>query len=161
MGSPDRSHRLPRPRSNWLRIRLAGSSEGSRARPRGSVSGAVRHCASRWSDTGGAQRQRLDLPEPAVPRAACRDYRLRQEFITPYTHEQNGIVERFFRNLKEECVWQHNFGDFAEARTTITKWIKWYNAGRPHQSLGYRSPRQFRGLQYPLVAYSRGAPIRP
>jgi putative transposase len=33
-------------------------------------------------------------------RAACRDYRLRQEFITPYTPEQNGIVERFFRSLE-------------------------------------------------------------
>ena len=41
-------------------------------------------------------------------RTACRDYRLRQEFITPYTPEQNGIVERFFRSFKEECVWQHN-----------------------------------------------------
>ena len=35
-------------------------------------------------------------------RAACRDYRLRQEFITPYTPEQNGLIERFFRSLKEE-----------------------------------------------------------
>jgi putative transposase len=85
-------------------------------------------------------------------RAACRDYRLRQEFITPYTPEQNGIVERFFRSLKEECVWQHNFGDFADARAAITKWIDWYNAERPHQALGYRSPRQFRGLQPKLVA---------
>ncbi len=32
-------------------------------------------------------------------RAACRDDRLRQEFITP---EQNGVVERLFRSLKEE-----------------------------------------------------------
>ena len=53
-------------------------------------------------------------------RAACRDYRLRQEFITPYTPEQNGLIERFFRSLKEECVWQHNFASFAEARTAIT-----------------------------------------
>ena len=30
-------------------------------------------------------------------RAACHDYRLRQEFITPYTPEQNGHIERFFR----------------------------------------------------------------
>jgi putative transposase len=37
-------------------------------------------------------------------RAALRDYRLRQEFITPYTPEQNGMIERFFRSLKEECV---------------------------------------------------------
>jgi hypothetical protein len=27
--------------------------------------------------------------------AACRDYRLRQEFITPHTLKQKGIVERF------------------------------------------------------------------
>jgi len=56
-------------------------------------------------------------------RAACRDYRLRQEFITPYTPEQNGIVERFFRSLKEKCVCQYNFGTFVEARTAITQWI--------------------------------------
>jgi putative transposase len=85
-------------------------------------------------------------------RAACRDYRLRQEFITPYTPEQNGLIERFFRSLKEECVWQHNFGSFAEARAAITQWIEWYNAERPHQALGYRSPRQFRALQPQLVA---------
>jgi putative transposase len=85
-------------------------------------------------------------------RAACRDYRLRQEFITPYTPEQNGLVERFFRSLKEECVWQYNFGTFAEARTVITHWINWYNTERPHQALGYRSPRQFRALQPQLVA---------
>jgi putative transposase len=85
-------------------------------------------------------------------RAACRDYRLRQEFITPYTPEQNGLVERFFRSLKEECVWLHNFGSFTEAHTAIAKWIEWYNAGRPHQALGYRSPRQFRALHPQLVA---------
>ena len=37
-------------------------------------------------------------------RAACRDYRLPREFITPDTPEQNGAIERFFRSLKEECV---------------------------------------------------------
>ena len=85
-------------------------------------------------------------------RAACRDYRLRQEFITPYTPEQNGIIERFFRSLKEECVWQHSFHSFAEAKAAIRQWIEWYNAGRPHQSLGYRSPREFRAQQQLSVA---------
>ena len=33
-------------------------------------------------------------------RHACRDYRLQQEFITPYTPEQDGIIERFFRSPK-------------------------------------------------------------
>ena len=85
-------------------------------------------------------------------RAACRDYRLRQEFITPYTPQQNGMIERFFRTLKEECAWQHNFVSFAEARREITRWIGWYNTGRPHKALGYRSPGQFRAEQQRSVA---------
>jgi putative transposase len=85
-------------------------------------------------------------------RAACRDYRLTQEFITPYTPEQNGIIERFFRSLKEECVWQHSFHSFSEAKMAIREWIEWYNVGRPHQSLGYKSPREYRAQQRLSVA---------
>jgi putative transposase len=77
-------------------------------------------------------------------RQACRDYRLRQEFITPYTPEQNGMIERFFRSLKEECIWQHQFQTFEDARQQIRTWLAWYNHGRPHQALKYRSPAQFR-----------------
>jgi putative transposase len=85
-------------------------------------------------------------------RAACHDYRLSQEFITPYTPEQNGMIERFFRSLKEECVWQHNFRNFQEANRVINHWLTWYNQKRPHQALGYKSPAQFRAQQLQLVA---------
>ena len=80
-------------------------------------------------------------------RNACRFYRLRQEVITPYTPEQNGMIERWFRSLKEECVWQHQFRNFADARTAIQQWIQWYNEERPHQALGYCSPRQYQQQQ--------------
>ena len=76
-------------------------------------------------------------------RQACRDYRLTQEFITPYTPEQNGMIERFFRSLKEECIWQHNFSSFKEAKRAVRRWIRWYNEERPHQALEYKSPREF------------------
>ena len=85
-------------------------------------------------------------------RQACRDYRLQQEFITPYTPEQNGMIERFFRSLKEECVWQHTFQTFEEARQIIRDWMQWYNHERPHQALGYRSPVQYRAQQSTQVA---------
>jgi putative transposase len=85
-------------------------------------------------------------------REACRFYKLDQEFITPYTPEQNGLIERFFRTLKEECVWQHQFESFEHARRVITQWITWYNQGRPHQSLGYLSPARYRAQQGLLVA---------
>jgi putative transposase len=77
-------------------------------------------------------------------REACQFYRMEQEFITPYTPEQNGMIERFFRSLKEESVWQRNFEGFEEARKAIREWIGWYNERRPHQALGYKSPMQFR-----------------
>jgi putative transposase len=85
-------------------------------------------------------------------RAACRYYRLTQEFISPYTPEQYGIIERFFRSLKEECVWQHSFYSFAEAKAAIRQWIEWYTVGRPHQSLGYKSPREYRAQLQQAVA---------
>lgn len=85
-------------------------------------------------------------------RAACRDYGLSQEFVTPYTPEQNGLVERFFRSLKEECAWQENFPDFDTAKRRIANWIEWYNTARPHQALGYLSPRQYRRKYVEKVA---------
>jgi len=69
-----------------------------------------------------------------VDRAACRDYRLRQEFITPYTPEQNGMTS------------------FAEARREITRWMRRYNAERPHSALGYESPVDYRAQQVASVA---------
>jgi putative transposase len=85
-------------------------------------------------------------------RAACKDYRLKQEFITPYTPEQNGMIERFFRTQKEECVWQHNFASFSDARREVLTWIDWYNSRRPHSALGYLSPAEFRAQYSTRVA---------
>ena len=88
-------------------------------------------------------------------RDACRFYRLPQEFITPYTPEQNGLIERWFRSLKEECVWQQQFHTFQEAQQAVRTWIAWYNAERPHQALGYQSPHQYARL------HSAGRPDPP
>jgi putative transposase len=85
-------------------------------------------------------------------REACRHYRLRQEYITPYTPEQNGMIERFFRSLKEECVWLTRFSSFGSAKRAITRWIRWYNEGRPHQALGYLSPHEYVAQQAAHVA---------
>jgi putative transposase len=45
--------------------------------------------------------------------------------MTPYTPEQNGLIERWFRSLKEACVWQHHVQSFVDARTAIGQWIAW------------------------------------
>ena len=54
------------------------------------------------------------------------------------------MIERFFRRLKEECVWQHTFQTCEVARRIIRDWVQWYNHERPHQALGYRSSAQYR-----------------
>ena len=84
--------------------------------------------------------------------ACSKQYGVKQEFITPYTPQQNGMVERFFRSLKEECIWLHNFKDFEHARETIEKWVEFYNTQRPHQSLGYLSPAEYRAQLSQKVA---------
>lgn len=84
--------------------------------------------------------------------ACSKQYGVRQEFITPYTPQQNGMVERFFRSLKEECIWLHNFEDFEHARETIEEWVAFYNTQRPHQSLGYLSPAEYRAQYLQHVA---------
>lgn len=70
-------------------------------------------------------------------------YGLTQEYIAPYTPEQNGLCERFIRTIKEECCWQHRFENIEQARRIIGAWIGWYNSGRPHSALGYMSPDAF------------------
>jgi transposase InsO family protein len=69
--------------------------------------------------------------------------------------EQNGIIERSFRSFrsfKEECAWQYKFGNFMEAKNAVAQWIEWYNVGRPHQPLGYKSLREYRAQERMAVA---------
>jgi len=82
-------------------------------------------------------------------RAACRDYRLAQEFITPYPPEQDGIIERFLRSVKEECT---TSSASSTPKRELTAWIRWYVDARPHQALGYRCPREFRAQEATQVA---------
>ncbi len=67
-------------------------------------------------------------------------YNFEREFITPYTPEQNGMIERFFKTIKEECIWHHNFKSLKEANDIIGEWIDFYNRGRKHSALRYKTP---------------------
>ena len=52
----------------------------------------------------------------------------------------NIITERFWRTLKYEEVYLHEYDTPAKARKQIAKFIWHYNHTRPHQSLGYAIP---------------------
>jgi putative transposase len=57
----------------------------------------------------------------------------------------NVFVERLWRSLKYECVYLHAFETGSELRTGLTKWIGYYNAGRPHSALAGRTPDEAYG----------------
>jgi putative transposase len=54
----------------------------------------------------------------------------------------NIFVERLWRSLKYEEVYLNAYASVAEAKAGIDAWLDFYNEERPHQSLGYRTPRQ-------------------
>jgi putative transposase len=53
----------------------------------------------------------------------------------------NIFIERLWRSLKYEEVYIKAYGSVAEARQGIGAWLGFYNEKRPHQALGYRTPR--------------------
>jgi putative transposase len=52
----------------------------------------------------------------------------------------NVFIERLWRSLKYECVYLHAFETGSELRGGLTQWVGYYNARRPHSSLGGRTP---------------------
>ena len=49
------------------------------------------------------------------------------------------ITERFYRNLKQECLYLYDYESVsvAEVKTLIDNYIDFYNSQRLHQSLDY------------------------
>ncbi len=63
----------------------------------------------------------------------------------------NIFVERLWRSVKYEEVYLKAYESVGEARTGLGTYLEFYNDERPHQSLGYRTPRQvFETGQLPL-----------
>jgi putative transposase len=59
----------------------------------------------------------------------------------------NVFIERLWRSLRYECVYLHAFETGSELRAGLSKWIGYYNAGRPHSALAGRTPDEAYGLE--------------
>jgi putative transposase len=66
----------------------------------------------------------------------------------------NVFVERFWRSIKYEEVYLKAYDNVPEARSSISKYISFYNSGRPHSSLDGRTPDEayFGGRQMAWAA---------
>jgi hypothetical protein len=53
---------------------------------------------------------------------------------------ENGYSESFNSKLRDELLAGEQFSTLHEAKVLIEQWRRYYNAIRPHSSLGYRPP---------------------
>jgi putative transposase len=65
-------------------------------------------------------------------------------FIAPGKPWQNGKCESFNGKLRDECLSREWFSSVKEAQVVIESWRNFYNTERPHSSLGYLTPLEFK-----------------
>ena len=65
-------------------------------------------------------------------------------YIAPGSPWQNGFRESFHSRFRDEFLFGTLFASVAEARVLVELYRQEYNTERPHQSLGYLTPEEFR-----------------
>jgi putative transposase len=126
----------------WTREALAIDVAGSIR------SGRVIEVLSRLVSVHGAPRFiRSDNGPEFVATAVLRwltDTRIETAHIEPGKPWQNGTDESFNGRLRDECLSMEWFRNRLEANAIIETWRKHYNEVRPHSSLGYLTPTEFK-----------------
>jgi putative transposase len=86
----------------------------------------------------------------------AEDWKVGLVHIQPGRPMQNGHVESFHGRLRDECLNASWFRTLHDVRCTLAAWREEYNCQRPHSSLDYRTPQEFkralegRGAMAPL-----------
>jgi putative transposase len=71
-------------------------------------------------------------------------HQTRTLYIDPGRPWQNGYGESFNGTVRDECLNMHVFHAVAEARIMLATYRRQYHEERPHSSLGYRTPAEFK-----------------
>ena len=64
----------------------------------------------------------------------------------------NVFVERLWRSVKYEEVYLRAYGSVGEARSSIARYLEFYNERRPHSSLDRRTPSEVYCASQPIAA---------
>ena len=75
-------------------------------------------------------------------KTVLKENNLTQKLIHPHTPEQNGIMERANKTMRESLV-PIILTDYGQARTEIFRIIEHYDNKRRHSSLNYLTPAQY------------------
>ena len=65
-------------------------------------------------------------------------------YIDPGSPWQNAFGESFNDKLRDECLNMEVFISLAEAKVILKRWRQYYNHERPHSSLGYQTPSEYK-----------------
>ena len=69
--------------------------------------------------------------------------RTKEAYVDPGSPWQNGFAESFHSRFRDVLLSQELFMSLADAQARVEIWRNWYNAERPHSSLGYKTPDEF------------------
>jgi putative transposase len=76
--------------------------------------------------------------------AWAEDWKVGLVHIQPGRPMQNGHLESFHGRLRDECLNASWFRTLNDVRCTLAVWREEYNCDRPHSSLDYRTPMEFK-----------------
>lgn len=79
------------------------------------------------------------------------DAYLETAHIDPGKPWQNATDESFNRKFRDEHLSLQWFRNRVEAKVEIERWRRHYNDVRPHSSLGYRTPTEFKATQLSIT----------
>ena len=77
-------------------------------------------------------------------RSAMKSLGIKLEYIQKHTPEDNGDIESFHNSIKTDYIWPNEFRDFHDASIAIGEAFTDYNECRPHSSIDYLPPMEFR-----------------
>lgn len=64
-------------------------------------------------------------------------------YIAPGKLQQNGFIESFNGEPRDECLYEMLFSSLVAARETLASWKKDYNCHGPHSASGNLTPMEF------------------
>jgi putative transposase len=143
----------------WTRECLAIDVAG------GIRSGRVIEVLTQLVSVHGAPRYlRSDNGPAFVARAVLHwlaEAQIETAFIDPGKPWQNGADESFNGKLRDEYLTLQWFRNRVEAKVGIEEWRQHYNEVRPHSSLSYLTPAEFKAAGAALVSEGRSAATPP
>ena len=101
---------------------------------------------------GAPRRLRSDNGSEFVSRSILRwlgDANIETAFIDPGKPWQNGADESFNGKFRDECLSMEWFKNRTDAKIAIDAWRLHYNSERPHSSLDYLTPEEFKAKASP------------